>query len=82
MGGRNGKPRLGGRGFLRWHISPGQRPSSKATPLGRSESHLWPILATPLRDAAMMLVHVTSYLRVRFGRVEHVVRHTRRWPYT
>jgi hypothetical protein len=30
----------------------------------------------------MMLVHVTSYMRVRFGRVEHVVRHTRRWPHT
>lgn len=26
------------------------------------------------------LVHVCSYLRVRYGRVEHVVRHTRRWP--
>ena len=29
----------------------------------------------------MMLVHVTSYVRLRFGRVEQfVVRHTRRWP--
>ncbi len=25
-------------------------------------------------------VHVTNYLRIRFGRLEHVVRHTRRWP--
>jgi hypothetical protein len=30
----------------------------------------------------MLLVYVTSYVRVRFGRVEHVVQHTRRWPYT
>ena len=25
-------------------------------------------------------VHVTHYLRIRYGRVERVVRHTRRWP--
>lgn len=29
----------------------------------------------------MMLVYVTSYTRLRFGRVEHVVQHTRRWPH-
>lgn len=28
----------------------------------------------------MLRVHVTSYIRTRFGRKEHVVRHTRRWP--
>lgn len=29
-----------------------------------------------------MVVHVTDYMRFRFGRLEHVVRHTRRWPQT
>ncbi len=28
----------------------------------------------------MMVVYVTDYFRIRFGRVEHVVQHTRRWP--
>lgn len=28
----------------------------------------------------MMVVHVTDYYRIRFGRVEHVVQHIRRWP--
>lgn len=28
------------------------------------------------------LVYVTQYTRVRYGRVEHVVHHTRRWPRT
>lgn len=27
-----------------------------------------------------MVVYVTDYFRTRFGRVEHVVQHTRRWP--
>lgn len=27
-----------------------------------------------------MVVHVIDYYRIRFGRVEHVVQHTRRWP--
>jgi hypothetical protein len=26
------------------------------------------------------VVHVRSYLRFRLGRLEHVVRHVRRWP--
>jgi hypothetical protein len=26
------------------------------------------------------VVHVTSYVRIRYGRKEHVVRHFRRWP--
>ncbi len=28
------------------------------------------------------LVHVNSYLRVRFGKLEHVSEHYRRWPGT
>jgi hypothetical protein len=28
----------------------------------------------------LMVVYVTDYTRFRFGRLEHVVRHTRRWP--
>ncbi len=27
-----------------------------------------------------MVVHVIDYWRIRFGRSEHVVSHTRRWP--
>lgn len=82
MGSRNGKPRLAGRGFLRWHNSPGRRPDSKGTPKNpRFAPQAHP--RNPFqREAAMLLVHVTSYMRVRFGRVEHVVRHTRRWPRT
>ena len=26
-------------------------------------------------------VHVRAYIRLRFGRLERVCKHTRRWPY-
>jgi hypothetical protein len=28
------------------------------------------------------LVHVTQYSRIRFGRLENVIQHVRRWPRT
>jgi len=66
-GSGNGKARRGGGPDLRWQISPGRRPSSKATPLGRSESHFRPSSSTLFVREERMVVHVTDYYRVRFG---------------
>jgi hypothetical protein len=29
-----------------------------------------------------MVIHVRAYVRTRYGRVEHVIAHTRSWPNT
>lgn len=34
------------------------------------------------KGLAKDLVHVNSYLRVRFGKLEHVCEHYRNWPGT